>query len=329
MSDRLLDDILDLVFAQLHPTEWKRCWPQSMVAKDLNKGLAACSLVSKRWRVMARPHVFRDIAYSFRAVPEEGTTAVEGEPYMAEAQYRTLRMFHAFLQQNSFARSAIKRLRLRALPTTANDGAVISMLYKVEDFVYGSRDMIAIELFMDVLTLTTNLSELDLRNIIPVVPRPAFSSGLSLQILNIAFGTSQTHADWKIQPDYATTKILSCFDSIGELEINGLIIKTGAAMPPAIDVPDLSHLSVRALHLGYLIGASQRALIPQSFQKSLFAHSLRVLDFTTTGQDQLPVQQQLLEFVKGHIEQLIFTVDDGLGKDFHPSKYACHKAIHL
>ncbi|KIP02916.1 hypothetical protein PHLGIDRAFT_271568 [Phlebiopsis gigantea 11061_1 CR5-6] len=315
MSDRLVDDILDLVFAWLHPKEWRRSWPQTMLAKDLRKDLATCSLVSKRWRAMARPHLFRDIVYTFRAVPEERTTAVEGEPYLTEPRYRTLRMFHTFLQQNNFACTAIRRLQLRALPATANDGTVMSMFYKIPDFVYGPQDMVQVELFMDILALTYNISDLDLREIILALPRPTSLSGLSLQTLEIYFGTAQTHEDWKIQPDYATTKILSCFDLIDELGVNGLIIKGGAAMPPAADAPDLSHLRVRSLHLGHLMGAGQRGIIPQSLQEPLFAQSLRVLDFTTTDDEQLPVQQELLEFVQDHIQELICTVDNGPNTD--------------
>lgn len=60
----------ELVDMVLRHVDWTASWP---AAHDERQTLSTCALVSRSFYVLARPHLFRSVVYSFQSVPDDET----------------------------------------------------------------------------------------------------------------------------------------------------------------------------------------------------------------------------------------------------------------
>ena len=155
-------ELLDHIFSHLHYLDWETSWDHSAYGKY---ALDSCTRVCHSWSDVARPHLFRDVVYSFRPVPYSVALNDDGEYpkdistyecfdsiYKKSARFKTLPMFYAFLQQNAMAQNSIRRLRLDAWPRGSSA-------------FFNDHDGVDADIFRDLLQLLPRLRVLHLTTI--------------------------------------------------------------------------------------------------------------------------------------------------------------------
>lgn len=155
-------ELLDIVFAHLHPSDWNTSWDKPACGKF---ELDSCSRVSRLWNAAARSHLFRDVIYSFRPVPpSEVTTLNDDGEYSSvhhgcarfdqnhkhDARYKTLPMFHSFVQRSPLVQNSLLRLRLD--------------LWQRRSSFYDDSDRADADIFVSLLRLLPRLRVLHLYN---------------------------------------------------------------------------------------------------------------------------------------------------------------------
>ena len=126
MGTQLLPELVSEVLEHLHSADWKHSFPMSCIAKET---ILSCSLVSRTWREVAQPHIFRDIVYSFCRPngigslndyePQDTDPRFPGRFYQhvntgESKPHKNLPMFVEFLQQTPQAARCVRRLLLVA-----------------------------------------------------------------------------------------------------------------------------------------------------------------------------------------------------------------------
>ncbi|EKM59133.1 uncharacterized protein PHACADRAFT_205308 [Phanerochaete carnosa HHB-10118-sp] len=220
MPGDLPPELLDLVFSHLHEGEWE---PSVAPISHSKYELDSCSRVCRMWNAAARSHLFRDITYSYRAVPYDATLNERGDyndtlpkygyfdaEYKPNARYKTFPMFFSFVAQSPIAQYNIRRLRLDAWPRDKSP------------FFYGqASDFIDASLFVQLLQLLPHLCVLHLCNVGIarfLSPRnsPILHPSLHRMSISSVATTKDIYHGW---PELAVSDILDCFAEIEELHL--------------------------------------------------------------------------------------------------------------
>ena len=161
-------ELFDIVFGFLHAQYWEDSWNEPFHGKE---ALHYCSLVSRDWNALAKPHLFHDVVYSFRGQPPTQIIPEYRWKYeffcssRPNLRFKTLGMFIEFLEQSS-VRKYIYRLRLDVWPLPVRPH--INEMYRI----LLRRDKIDPDLLVRLLTLLPRLSTLHLINVWPLLPLP-------------------------------------------------------------------------------------------------------------------------------------------------------------
>ena len=187
--------------------------------------LHSCSLVSRSWNAITRRHLFRDVVYSFKCVPETPTDCgnqgrvSECHPYgrwspEIPIRYKTFPMFCAFLRGNPAARSCVIRLKLDAFPEPSK--TFTSPMYE-------DKEKIGLDLFTELLHLLPRLKSLRLCNIVldaRLIPSPSITLP-SLDELYISYNTGKNYErSWEgANREMKMSDILECFAKVKKLHL--------------------------------------------------------------------------------------------------------------
>ncbi|GJE84093.1 hypothetical protein PsYK624_001680 [Phanerochaete sordida] len=211
-------ELWGIVFSYLHSMDWEPTRELPLPDKD---DLAACTLVSRMWSAVARPHLFRDITYSFRPVPEDVTPNDQGDycdtlekyecldPARDESRFKTFPMFFNFVSSSPVAQNSIRRLRLDGWPSTDEEEGT--------DY-YPTLDA---EPFVALLQMLPRLCVLHLF-LINVVHPPARNAPMAHPSLRRLYISSVSNTDgfqreWE---DVEPANILDCFVGLEELQLD-------------------------------------------------------------------------------------------------------------
>lgn len=219
MMGELPPELLDIVFAHLHPSDWDTSWDKSACGKF---ELDSCSRVSRSWNAAARSHLFRDVIYSFRPVPPSEVTTLndDGEyssihdgyarfdrNYKHDARYKTLPMFHSFIQRSPLVQNSLLRLRLDLWQRTSS--------------FYDDSDRADAEMFVSLLRLLPRLRVLHLYNF-TVAHGPIRAPPLvhpSLKHVYISSESTIFCAVARNWPDLDVAAVLDCFTKCETLQL--------------------------------------------------------------------------------------------------------------
>lgn len=209
------------------------------------KDLLACGSVCRYWREIALPHIFRDIAFTFRSVPEqadpsaESNFAIDRFPRDEQEQYwrdrlwaglycrQSLVCFLRFLAGAPTIRELVKRLYLEAQPGYKSlqfgvhggsyDYAHIPLDHAVEGAMMELNHETNITVFFGVLACLSNLEELYLKNVRVTpsseLPHPSMlPDPPALKVLRLHWT--------KMYPDTRIFDILQLLHEVGYLHIS-------------------------------------------------------------------------------------------------------------
>lgn len=253
-------EIFGAVLEHLHPLEWEVKWVDTIQNK---RDLHNCSLVSRAWNACLRPHLFRDIAYSFRRPKVDGqhhySAAVSSmDPYWAEftdarrdARHKTLAMLVAFLRDNPSIQPYVRRLKLDNWPV--DDPSDHTSSCRRIGWALREADHVDPGLFAELLQNLPALQVLHLYNVI--LKEPVSFNPISchlLRRLHIAsyacrpFGDSLAHSS---EPQSMIANLLSHFSSIDELQISAMHLHPLPEPSSLAHVKRLSHLTIKSLIL--------------------------------------------------------------------------------
>lgn len=221
MRAQLPPELLECVVEELHPPIWDVPGPPRI---RLKSALLACSRVSRFWRSLVLPHLFRDVSYSYTC---EDHVATLGWKYNAinsatgrwrvfpslhgevrrtiQGPCKTLAMLVEFLQGSPGIASCIHSLSLRGYPT-----------YYIGDRQrFTNATHIPLRRFMSLLATLLNLKALRTRN---VLISPESFEHLQEQPLKplkqllVSFPAADTAGEQE------TIAIASCFSRIEQLQ---------------------------------------------------------------------------------------------------------------
>lgn len=218
MSGRLPLELLDVIFCHLHGNDWELSYDLAAHGKY---ELDSCSRVSRLWNVAARPHLFRDVVYSFRPIPFIGTPDEDGEyprsdpkfkcfssQHKPAARFKTFPMFYSFIQRSPVVQGSIRRLRLNSWP-------------RRDDSFFDETDRVAVDAFLGLLRLLPQLRVLHLYNFglqpIPPTLSPILHPSLRRVLINGRQSFKTVRLEWQ---DLDVAAILDCFLKVEELELN-------------------------------------------------------------------------------------------------------------
>jgi hypothetical protein len=229
MGAGLPPELLDDIFSRLHIEGWEHSTGKVACGKS---ALNACSLVSRSWNAVAWPHLFRDILYSFRPVPDDDVPD-DNEEYPStnplyanfgagkeDARFKTFPMLFAFIQRTPLARNSIQRLRLEAWPRGAS-------------VTYLDSDNVDAQLLVSLLVSLPRLQVLHLGNV-GVTQGPSRVSPLvhpSLKRLFIDSGSGVPDLR-RLHFELDVGTILDCFTALEELYLNPLGLAATCTLAP-------------------------------------------------------------------------------------------------
>ena len=218
MPGGLPPELLDLIFSHLHEDDWEI--PKIPTAHGKYE-LDSCSRVCRIWSAAARPHLFRDVTYSFRAIPYDAALNEQGDykdtlrkyecldlQYKADARYKTFPMFFSFVQQSPMAQNSIRRLRLDAWPRGKSP-------------FFDNSDCIDANVLAQLLQLLHRLRVLHLCNV-GVAHLPVRSAPVPHPSLRRLFVSCEVETDGIIRswPDMDVADVLDCFAKLEELQLD-------------------------------------------------------------------------------------------------------------
>ena len=186
-------ELIDMVIEHLHPRDF--C---SFAGHYAKRDISSCALVCRSWASLVRPHVFREIDYTFFG-PETGRYAQEDGIC---SNPRTFQMLHAFLAASPAVARHVRKLRL------------------LQDVQVGCEP-IPYDEFLAFLDVVPNLRELYLCDVaIFRKRRVAYPrSTRSLDKLHISFGSSERL--WR-SLSFDIRAQIACARQIGEVVLSNL-----------------------------------------------------------------------------------------------------------
>jgi hypothetical protein len=213
-------ELLDIVFSHLYEEDWEVSW---YILGPAKAALDSCTRVCRAWNAVARPHLFRDIVYSFRPNPYSVLANEDGEyprddpryamfdpKYRPDARFKTFPMFFAFVQRSPMAQESIRRLRLEAWPRGSST-------------FYEDHDGVDAKLFSQLLQLLPRLRVLHMANV-SIIHGPIYYAPLVHPSLKRLFIICQigSYIDGSIRQwmDMNVATVLDCFAKIDELHLD-------------------------------------------------------------------------------------------------------------
>lgn len=315
----LAQELLSEIIGHLHPDEWDVPW---IDAPENKRDFYSCSLVSHAWNAATKPHLFRDIAYSFRE--EDKCAPYETQDNEEEfklwrlfvltrqlVRYKTIRMLCTFLRKNPGIQPYVRHLKLELWPSRKP--------LDPSEWKLGPEDEIDASLFGDLLALLPQLTVLHLHNVfVSKLPKSLSPvTRIQLQRLHIATSSIQNEHESKtlwVGPTSVLDHTLVFFGEIGELHLSTWEL---------YDATDLQETDVETGNEPTTMGLSVRHLVldglkrePRQLQR-LLEHSvsrLRRLTFLAndSGSRLNPaISERFMHFVAAHIEELDIFVGRG------------------
>ena len=233
-------ELVDNILGNLHPNAWEEQLNDEFRGKQ---NLHSCSLVSRSWSTVSRRHLFRDVIYSFKRLPDnpppdfdtgdyEGrdphpvygvwlSSRVKPRTSLETVRYKTFPMFCTFIRKSPAIRQYIRRLRLDAWPSGSLDG-------------YNDDNQISRDAFVQLLHDLPTLETLSLCNIIlsthlidTSIPFPRLKKVFITENVDMGSDNEGCKRSWAKFPlnSHSYKDILACFTIVEfeqlRIHING------------------------------------------------------------------------------------------------------------
>ncbi|GJE84971.1 F-box protein [Phanerochaete sordida] len=324
---------LDLVkefLYHLQPVDvLQRGWPDTVLMK---KDLAACTLVSRTWRALAQPYLFRDIFYSFmedasdpahRQVGRADGRWIGSTSYSQWLPQKTFSMLLDFLRQSPDLACYIRRLVLSSVVR-----GIVPTAAAIEAGAVAFAD------FTELLQLLPYLSDLGVREFklsipaqlqLPIPPVP------SLAELDMDNNTT------RLSPATAAA-ILACFSTVDTLRLMCRLSLMDSPLnsygsPPEPEPVGLVPASRTQVNY-VLFGAANSQTYMETLKRFVQFEGIRALDIMPTP--RLWLHQDLIDACSPSLEELsvFVSMDDNPYEQIPkpmpvPSITACHNLRQL
>lgn len=332
----LLPELLHEVFDHLEPSAHSLSsshaapWTGSFRIKS---DLYSCSLVSRDWNRLTRPHLFRFVKYSFRRSSKEGEAPwgpllLDGLLGRWEENIttrtipppnKTLGMLCKFLEANAAIAPYIRGLSLRCCAGTRAPGAA-SNHGGHQAYINDSDDRIYPSLLARLLALLPQLHTLRLENIL-LACAPSAQAHVSppLQSLHILFSM--------VRPSSRdTSALLGCFKHVDELRLTNPGTDNqplgGGVIPNSIDEYDgPEYLKARTLSIDNLSEPVEGLF--DSLRRCGSASSIRFVNFLCVSMSAVPQLQAFVNTLGDQLEQVRYdlsTTASALDCNFEPGQ---------
>lgn len=292
---------LDLVkefLYHLQPADvLQRGWPDTLPTK---RDLAACTLVSRTWRALAQPILFRDVFYSFM---EDTSDAAHRQPgrtdgrWVGSASYsqwlpqKTFGMFLEFLRAAPDLAGCIRRLVLAS--------AMRGIVPTAEAIEAGA---VPFAYFVELVQLLPSLRDLGVRELklkIPAQLRLSAPPLSALGELDIDNNTTRLSAA-------TAAAILACFRTVDTLRMMCRLSLMDSPLNPYGSAPepeDVDLVPASRTNVNYvLFGVANSQTYMDALQRSVHLEGVRSLDIMPTP--RLWTHQGLIDACSPSLQEL-------------------------
>lgn len=294
-------ELVDAVVKELHPALWDPQWPESPGSKQ---DLHACSLVCRLWNGVARPHLFRDISFSFQRHRFTGLAASSPplEQYWRifclkrqNVRHKTLEMLLCFLQASPSVSSCVRRLKLDMWPDIL--------------FRFNEDNQVDSVVFNEILQRLPRLQVLHLCNILlksPILSNPYRSAICRLHIVSYGcyYSSGGGNFSQRIYTLSDLNNILAFFTSIDELQLSQITMYSD--VQDGDEHPELGPNPIRVKSL--ILGGTSSLAVPHfdviaERVDVRYLRRITVMSLQETGQSMPLVSRTFLRRAGKYIRQ--------------------------